>query len=336
MMRILCVYQGDEFASSRIRILQMRPHLEARGLACEVAAYPRSARSLAVLCRRAVGFDLVWLQKKLPSLVHALLWRRVTRPIVFDFDDAIRFRKESRRGSYRSATRERRFRAVTRLAASFTCGNRHLASLVESRGKPVLIYPSPVPIDVPRRDYGAPRSRWALGWIGDRRNLGSLGRIVPQLVEVARTHALVLRVISNGRFDAPGLTVENVDWSLERQETLLADLDVGLMPLDARSPFDTGKCSYKLLQCMAAGVASVADAVGMNVEVVADGRNGRLVHEPDAWAAVLGELLAGGLDLLRSLGAEGRKTVEAGFTYSRHAEALVTFFRELPARSSAR
>ncbi|MBI5015088.1 MAG: glycosyltransferase [Deltaproteobacteria bacterium] len=334
-MRVLAVVQGRGLASSRIRIQEMIPHLRWAGVACDAVPYPRSLPGLWSLTTRAEGFDLVWLQKKMPSAGDRLLWKRVAAPIVFDFDDAIGFRKEPRRGSYYSWTRARRFRQVLRLARAATCGNRYLASLVpRDRPIPTLIYPSPVPVAVPRRDYGAASGPVRLGWIGGGGNLDSLRAVAPAVARVCGARGATLRVISDRPFAFQGLAVENVLWSLESQAAELAELDLGLMPLDGDSPFDRGKCSYKLLQYMAAGIAAVGSAVGMNAEVIEDGRNGRLVHRAEDWERVLDELLRAGRPELAALGAAGRRSVEAEFSYEGACERLVPFFRR--ARAEAR
>ena len=327
-MRLLCVVQDERVASSRIRVMAMLPHLAKRGVAGEAVPYPEGFGRLAALLRNARRYDAVWLQKKLPNWLDALLWRRCPVPVVFDFDDAICFRKDPWRGSYRSRVRERKFRRITAAAQAITCGNRYLASLVPWQGKPTLVYPSPVPTGVPQRDYGAANGPWVLGWIGGKGNLPSLEAIAPELASLRGRHDLVLRVVSDGVFSAPGLTVENVPWRLEHQEALVAGFDLGLMPLDGASPFDLGKCSYKVLQYMAAGVASVADAVGMNREVIQDGVNGRLVLARE-WKRVLLDLLTGGREGLATLGARGRQTVESRYTYAANSPRLAAFLRSV-------
>jgi hypothetical protein len=336
-VKLLCVFQGHDMASSRIRVLRMLPHLRDRGFECEAAPYPKNFLGVIRTVARSAAFDLVWLQKKLPNPVDRSLWRRAVPPIVFDFDDAICFRKEPKKGSYVSPTRARRFAGVVDLAAGVTCGNRYLASLLPTATKKVFVYPSPVPAGVPTRDYYAGCGPLRLGWIGGGGNLASLGRIGPALSAVARSHSAVLRVISDREFEWPGLAVENIPWSLDGEAASLAELDAGLMPLDGDSPFDRGKCSYKILQYMAAGVVPVGSAVGMNVEVVEEGRNGFLVRTESEWERVLRDLASCGREGLAPMGAAARSAAEAHFSYEALANGLAAFLRGLiPGRRNAR
>ena len=131
---------------------------------------------------------------------------------------------------------------------------------------------------------------------------------------------------------AADFPVEHVPWSLARQDAAVAELDIGIMPLDENSPFTRGKCSYKLLQYMAAGVPCVASPVGMNAEVVESGENGFLASTPAEWSEAF-ERLASSTELRERLGRAGRRRIEASHTYPATADRWATFLRELNDRT---
>ncbi len=64
-------------------------------------------------------------------------------------------------------------------------------------------------------------------------------------------------------------SVESTVWSAHREVSDLQSFDIGLMPL-ADSPWNRGKCGYKLLTYLACGVASLGSPVGLNVDILAD------------------------------------------------------------------
>ena len=335
-MNLLAVYKNERLPSSRIRIVQMLPHLDALGLVCEAVPYPEDPLSLCSLLRRAADFDLVWLQKVLPGAVESLLWCRLATPIVFDYDDAIMFHIRPRRGAYEAPRRARRFRRIVSLAEGVTCGNAYLGGLLPPGDRPVLVYPSPVPTLVPRHDYSTASGPLRLGWIGHEDNLQSLAMIAPALTAVATTHAFDLVVVSGQSVGVPALRVVHRPWSLEEQYGAPAGFDVGLMPLDGHSPYDRGKCSYKILQYMAAGIVPVATAVGMNAEVIQDGKNGRLVESMDQWPRVLDEVLSMRREEMAAMALAGPAFVKARFSYEAHAEALAGFFVQVLAAARRR
>ncbi len=310
----------------------MAPHLEELGIRCCTSAYPSSRSELRALRGRLSDCDLVVIQKKLPSGWGALWWGSLERPLVFDFDDAIMFRQRPRRGSHRSRTRERRFRRAIALADGLLCGNRWLASCCGDARKPLLIAPSPVPTEVPRVTDRAPNRVLRVGWIGSRGNLADLARLGPVLRRVAAERDFHLVVISDQNLELDGVGVQNVRWTLHEQERHLSELDVGLMPLDAESPWARGKCAYKLLQYMAAEVAVVGSAVGMNSELIDPPRNGLLARSESEWVGSLLRLL-GDADLRARLGRAGRSTVEEGFSYPVCARNWARFLKEVRAAS---
>ncbi|MCK6552788.1 glycosyltransferase, partial [Myxococcota bacterium] len=278
--RILFVHQDDRLPSSRIRIVELLPHLAAEGLEVASARYPRTRAEKRALFSSLSAFDAVVLQKKLPSFVDAWRWSRAPIPIVFDFDDAIMLRDRPKHGRWTSATRRRRFDRIARMSSGLVAGNAYLASFVPA-DKPVLVLPSPVPHDVPQRTHGD-AGPLRVGWLGTGKNLVTLDAIRRALGEVHRRRPFVLSIVSDWAPQYPELDVEWLPWSISAERDGVARFDVGVMSLSGESPWDKGKCSYKLLKYMAAGVPVVASKVGMNEEVVSPA-SGVLVTSEAEW-----------------------------------------------------
>jgi glycosyltransferase involved in cell wall biosynthesis len=311
-VNVLILALDPALASSRLRALGLAPELRALGVEAEVEPYPRGFGARRRLARRMAGRDAVVVQKRLPSPLEARAWRAAGVPLVFDFDDALPFRQRPKRGSYDSPQRRRRFARALDSASAVAAGSASLAALVERPGKPLAILPTPVPLDVPRREHGRASGPLRIGWIGGSGNLRELDPLAPALRALAAARPLELVVISDAPWAAAGVPVRHVPWSERGQAAALAELDVGVMPL-ADNPWNRGKCAYKLLQYMAAGVPAVASPVGMNAELVRSGENGLLAADPGAWRAAL-EALAADPALRARLGAAGRATVAGGYS----------------------
>lgn len=331
--KILFVHQDDAMPSSRIRIVELLPHLRAEGLEVASLRYPRTFSEKRGLFSSLADFDAVVLQKKLPSLLDAWRWARSPIPIVFDYDDAIMLRDRPKRGQWTSHTRRTRFDRIARLSSGLVAGNAYLASFAPP-GKPVLVLPSAVPDDVPQRSVheGGPLR---VGWLGTGKNLFTLDAIRGALAVVHRRRPFVLSVVSDWAPAYPELEVEWIPWSISSEREGVARFDVGLMALSDASPWDKGKCSYKLLKYMAAGVPVVASKVGMNEEVVSAG-SGFLVTTEREWVDALDRLLADPA-LRARLGAAGRACIEGEHTYPIAARRLAAFLRaRLEAQARAR
>jgi hypothetical protein len=92
------------------------------------------------------------------------------------------------------------------------------------------------------------------------------------------------------------------------------------------TPWARGKCGYKAIQYMAAGIPVVADDVGVAAEVVADG--GMVVRSDSEWLeAMLG--LAHQTKLRAALGARGRRQAESGYSVERWAPRLADVLRSV-------
>ncbi len=129
-----------------------------------------------------------------------------------------------------------------------------------------------------------------------------------------RVPDLRLRVICSAFPDWPEITIERVAWSSATEARELASAHVGIMPL-SDDAWTRGKCAFKLLQYMAAGLPCVASPVGANAEAVVDGVTGFHASDVDQWVSRLGALLESP-ELRAQFGAAGLAHVQARYSMS--------------------
>ena len=113
-----------------------------------------------------------------------------------------------------------------------------------------------------------------------------------------------------------GIAATSFPWTEDTEISRIAQFDVGVMPLHD-TPWERGKCAYKLLQVMAAGKPVIASPVGANRQVVRHGINGFLAETTEEWTEALRQLADPALR--QRMGAEARKTVE-----EQYSTAIVT------------
>lgn len=217
--------------------------------------------------------DLTFLQRELLAS-FATLEGCSGRPRVFDVDDAIFLRGNAH---------------VQRIVAAcdlVICGNQYLAEHISRWNHRVSILPTAVDTEryVPLGTAGERAS--IVGWIGTSSNLASLLQIEAPLLRVLRRFPETkLRIVSDAcpRMNSlPRGQVEYLPWSAEMEVAAIASMTVGLMPLED-SPWSRGKCSFKMLQYLSAGVPAVVSPVGMNREVAALGSFAALATSEDDW-----------------------------------------------------
>ncbi len=153
------------------------------------------------------------------------------------------------------------------------------------------------------------------------------------LTALAQRIPLEIVCVSDGELVLPGCRVVNVRWTREGEADAVASFDAGIMPLALDEPWSRGKCAYKLLQYMAAGVPAVGSDVGMNRDLIEPGRNGLLASSARDWTDALGAL-AGDLALCERLGRAGRETAR-DYGYPAVADRLAALVSQVAAGKSA-
>ena len=86
-----------------------------------------------------------------------------------------------------------------------------------------------------------------------------------------------------------------------------------------------GKCGFKGLQCMALELPVVMSPVGVNKEIIDDGKNGFLASTNDEWMEKLSALIDSE-ELRREMGKNARQTVEERFSVTAWADKVVETF----------
>lgn len=266
-------------------------------------------------------YDAVILQRELLSTL-ATLERFSGKPRIFDIDDAIFIRPAGRRAAER----------IARLSDCIICGNTYLADRFATWNPNVVVIPTAVDTAlIQPRSSGKIGGVPAIGWIGTQSNLQYVYSIEPVLAKVldARPDA-VLKIMS----DAPPAfklvktsQIEVVRWAPDAEREFLQSLTIGIMPL-SDTPWEKGKCSFKMLQYMASGIPTVVSPVGMNKEVLALGNSGFAASSEADWVDALLYLLSDDVTA-NKMGEVGRKIVEAHFSTEVVGEQLAQTVRRL-------
>ena len=274
-----------------------------------------AARLYLLMQRRK--FDVVWIEKE--ALPWCPLWLELALlrgvPYVLDYDDAIFHNYDQHRSQWVRRLFGRRLDGLMAQATLVVGGNNYLAQRALDAGAPwvevvptvidLVRYPTQSKTLVePPIHAGLPR----IVWIGSPSTVRYLQLIREPLQVLSARHPFVLRVIGGGAVDLPGVHVEVVAWTEATEVENISDCQVGVMPL-LDSVWERGKCGYKLIQYMACHLPVVASGVGVNPEIVRNGKNGFVAKTVDEWVTALVKLLQSPA-LRRQMGAAGRRMVE--------------------------
>jgi glycosyltransferase involved in cell wall biosynthesis len=335
-------------ASARVRIGDFRPFLGEHGVElthvpaltdAEYAVLKSDAspvRKAAVLARSAFRVARTQRGSGLLMVQRLLLLTPVPgidpppRVDAYDIDDALFVgspAEVNRRFNWLKQE-QRRSVATMRRARVVIAANNNLAQYARTLNRRVEVVPSCVDPDrQPLREH-AEVDVARIGWIGSHTTVEYLQPLLPVFARLNADRLRAMLVVIGGDTGVRADWIEHRQWSLQSQAADLASLDVGVMPLpDSR--WTQGKSGYKLLQYFAAGVPAVASPVGVNAELVAEGR-GLTATSPADWTDSLMTLLASSAER-RERGALARAYVEQHYSYQRWAPELAAILRSLAA-----
>ena len=325
-----------------------------------VALTGATLQRVADVCR-ARRFDVVFVQREAilfgPPVIELLMTHVLKLPMVLDLDDATYVSYTS--PTYGDFGKSLKWFSKTddliRWATIVICGNRSIAEYVTSKGARARIIPTVVDTEVfrpacPPANAGGPdndrpvdaggidkpshrtNSRVVLGWIGTHSTLPYLESIFPVLSELARNHDFRLKIVGTGKDEIkiPGVEVENLRWSLEREVLDFQSIDIGLYPIDAdlySGKWAAGKSGFKAIQYMAVGIPYVATPVGASAELGEAGVTHFFASNHQEWRNALAELIVNA-DKRKQMGAAGRWHVTKNFALPAQADKLAAVLRE--------
>jgi glycosyltransferase involved in cell wall biosynthesis len=89
-----------------------------------------------------------------------------------------------------------------------------------------------------------------------------------------------------------------------------------------------GKCGFKGLQYMALCIPAVLSPIGVNKEIIEDGRNGILAENEDEWVNKLSRLIEDP-ELRKQIGTSGRQTVAERYSYDAWKDRYLKLFTDI-------
>jgi len=258
------------------------------------------------------------LQRKLLDPSDARLLRRFARKIFYDIDDAVMY--HNRPVSWLSRWRtSRRFRATTRVIDHVVAGNEYLADLFRREGRAVTVLPTVVDPARYRVKMHAPTATPRLVWIGSRSTLPYLRQVLPTIERAAsEVPGLRLITIADETIAGAALPVDHIPWSADGEADALCEGDIGIAPTPT-DRWTLGKCGFKIVQYMAAGLPVIASPVGANAELVRAGETGFLPDTPADWIAAIATL-ARDTEMRTKMGRDGRESVERRYCLTHVAD----------------
>lgn len=256
---------------------------------------------------------------------------------IVDYDDAVFHNYDLHPNSAVRLLLGKKIDTVMKNAALVAAGNSYLADRAQKAGaKNIEIIPTVIDLERYPLIIGTepirssvilssaeesdktgnslePNEKFVIGWIGTKTTFEK--HLLPQ-----KSWILKAQEIEGVEFHIVGITdsqdlgehVHYIPWTEDSEVSEIQKFDVGIMPLED-SPWEKGKCSYKIIQYFACSIPAIVSPVGMNKEVVIPGENGFWASTEEDWLTAVKNLKRD-KKLSKAMGQQGRAGVEN--TYS--------------------
>jgi glycosyltransferase involved in cell wall biosynthesis len=220
---------------------------------------------------RQNDYEIAMLHCELIPMMPGWLERAlITKPYIYDFDDAFHRKYHSNRMRFTSTLLGGKFSTVMAGAAAITAGSNILVDYGRQHNANTYYLPTVVDASryLPENDRRG-SNVFTVGWIGSPSTAPYLRELVAPLSTIGQEFPVRLIVIGGKAPVITNVDVIELDWNENTELELINSFDVGVMPLPD-DEWTRGKCAFKLIQYMACAVPVVASPVGANVDVVND------------------------------------------------------------------
>ena len=276
-------------------------------------------------------YDIVFIHREVahvgPPIFEWIMAKVFRKKIIYDFDDAIWKLNYSQKNPW-----VKYFKApwkvakICQWANLVCCGNKYLADYAGQFNTNVNLIPTTIDTNYHTKRQVA-NSTLTIGWTGTLTTLKHIDIILPALQKLEKKYSFKFRVIANDKPNLDLQSLEYVEWNKNSEIEDLSTIDIGLMPLPDEE-WEKGKCGFKGLQYMALEIPTVMSPVGVNSEIIEDGKNGFLASTEEEWIEKITRLIAS-KELRKKLGKAGRKTVLERYSVEANKQKYLDLFNSV-------
>jgi glycosyltransferase involved in cell wall biosynthesis len=244
---------------------------------------------------------------------------------IVDYDDAIFHNYDLSENKFIRFFLKNKISNVMKYSRLVLAGNDYLADKAKRSGaKKIIIFPTVVDIDKYKSVPGT-NDKVIIGWIGSPSTFKYVKNLNTVFKTIATKVEFEIYIIGANKDLDFNDSVRYLKWSESTEVAMISKFDIGIMPLE-NTPWEFGKCAYKLIQYMGCEKPVVASNIGMNNKVVEDGVNGFLVNNEEEWIEKLTVLLKDS-NLRKQFGEKGRKKIEQEFTLQHNFSKLISILK---------
>lgn len=271
---------------------------------------------------------IVWIEKEIfphIPIPFELMFKFFGKKVIFDYDDAVFHNYDK---GLLSCFFKFKFRVISKFSDLMFVGNEYLRDYFVNLGcTNIKIIPTVIAIDrFDQKKKFLTQDRFVIGWIGSPSTQKYLSIVDDVIFSLQKKYNgscdIFLHLVGANDSVSLNSKFKIIPWSEETESLSISEFDVGIMPL-FDSPFERGKCGYKLIQYFASRKAVIASPIGVNKSIVRHGVDGYLCIDSNEWYDCI-DMLITNRYLCDSFGDKGFEKIENHYTYSAQSELINT------------
>lgn len=235
-------------------------------------------------------YDIIVIEKELFPYIPAwfeIILKKIGVEYFVDYDDAIFHNYDLSSNRFIKRLLSDKIDMVMKNSRCVFAGNSYLANRAEIAKAPrIIILPTVIDTQKYYKINNKDNHYFTLGWIGSPSTFKYIEELFPVFYKLnSEFPNFRVNIIGAKQNKETKDCINFIPWKEETEVEEINKFDLGIMPLH-NTPWELGKCSYKLIQYMGCSVAVLASPVGMNIDVVIPEYNGDLVKDNDWYSDI--------------------------------------------------
>ena len=349
-MKILFLPKYNELGpSSRYRIYQYLDSYEKAGIKVEVSPLfgfyfftdnkiSKIGYTLYYFLRRALKiiqvykYDLVYIEYELFPYFPAIfekLFSLLNVKYIVDYDDAIFHNYNASSNFFIKVLLSNKIDTVVKNASYVISGSPYLTHYICRINANCVEIPTSVSkVKYVQKPKSETNADFTIGWIGSRSTSVNVLKLIPAFVELRKKMEFQLNLIGFDQNESSKLSHLNVNfikWDAKTELEEINKFDVGIMPLE-NTPFNRGKCGFKLVQYMGCSLPTVATPLEANVKINRNKKNLYAITTED-WVGAF-EKVFHNQDYFKQVGLDNYNDFTNYYTLENNSETYIAVFNK--------
>ncbi|MBL7884703.1 MAG: glycosyltransferase [Bacteroidia bacterium] len=279
-------------------------------------------------------YDIIFIQRECFMLGSSYFEKQFSKTgakLIFDFDDSIWLQNVSDvNKTFAWLKNPEKTAKIISYSDLIFAGNEYLKHYALQFNSNVVVIPTTIDTDeykkIPQNKLD---HKVTIGWSGSITTIQHFEYALSVLKKIKAKYGsnIDIKVIGDANYTNKELEIKGLAWNKQTELAELSSFDIGIMPLPD-DEWAKGKCGLKGLQYMALEIPTIMSPVGVNTEIIQDGKNGYLASSEGEWFEKL-SLLIESKELRERIGKAGRKTVEEHYSVNANKHKYLDLFNTI-------